>query len=397
MVDQGLSTLTNFALTIVIARSVDSASFGAFAVGYVAYYTVIAGVRGLVSLPLSIRVSRQAEQTGETSAGAGAAALVGVVAGLVLAVSGMALRSQTGDVLLVFGLLMPGLCLQDTWRYVFFTTARPTLAVRNDLVWVVAQTVFIALVIVFVDDAAVVWFAVAWGGAALVAACYGVAQAQMPAWRQAVAFLRRHWDLGARLSAESVLSSGSAMITTLVIGGIVGPAGVGSIRGASTLFGPLTTLQMGIISAAIPEGSRAIKSRPAAVPAALQAISAGGAALTIVWGAALWVLPEAWGRQVLGDTWHGAHAVLVPVLALMVGRAVMTGGNVGLKVLEAAQASLSLLIVAVLVSTLGALIGVWIGGLGGAAWGIAAGGWVHAVGSWSTFARLYRQGAEERH
>src|SRR5918995_933639 len=105
VVDQGLSTLTNFALTIVIARSVDSASFGAFAVGYVAYYTVIAGVRGLVSLPLSIRVSRQAEQTGETSAGAGAAALVGVVAGLVLAVSGMALRSQTGDVLLVFGLL----------------------------------------------------------------------------------------------------------------------------------------------------------------------------------------------------------------------------------------------------------------------------------------------------
>ena len=57
LVDQAVSSLTNFAVVILAIRTVGSAQFGAFSLAYVTYGFVLSASRGLVTGPLQVRFS----------------------------------------------------------------------------------------------------------------------------------------------------------------------------------------------------------------------------------------------------------------------------------------------------------------------------------------------------
>src|SRR5205807_2619487 len=55
--DQAMSSLTNFAVSIYIARTLGAAQFGAFSLAYVTYAFALNASRGLATDPLMVRVS----------------------------------------------------------------------------------------------------------------------------------------------------------------------------------------------------------------------------------------------------------------------------------------------------------------------------------------------------
>ncbi|HEY9379073.1 MAG TPA: hypothetical protein VIQ02_18500, partial [Jiangellaceae bacterium] len=79
--DQAISSLSNFALGIFVARTFGASSFGAFTLAYVTYTVVINAARGLATDPLLVRHSGDVHRRWRraTSAATGTALVVGVV------------------------------------------------------------------------------------------------------------------------------------------------------------------------------------------------------------------------------------------------------------------------------------------------------------------------------
>ena len=76
------------------------------------------------------------------------------------------------------GLTLPGLMLQDSWRYSFFALGRGGHAFLNDTIW--AVTLLPALVFLrATGHADVFWFIFAWGATAAIGAAVGPLQARV--------------------------------------------------------------------------------------------------------------------------------------------------------------------------------------------------------------------------
>ena len=191
--DQAVSSLTNFAVSIYIARYA----------GRGAVRRVQPGLRDLrvraqrVARPGHRPAAGQVQRHGRRRPGGGpspsctgTAAVVGLVTGACVLVAAALLSGAARLAFLALGLTLPGLLLQDSWRYSFFALGRGSQAFLNDTIWAVA--LIPALVLAAGDrHANVFWFVFAWGAAAAVggrrraAAGPGHAQA-VRRWRVAV-------------------------------------------------------------------------------------------------------------------------------------------------------------------------------------------------------------------
>jgi len=388
--DQGVSSLTNFAATLVIARSLDVAAFGAFSLAFLVTALMVTVERAIVALPLAIRTSTQPDQGDEVAAAAGAAVVCGGLAGLSILIAAVAIGGQVGQALAVVGVLAPGLALQDTWRFAFFTAGRASRAVVNDLVWAGAQAVLFTAVLLPGRGSAATLTA-AWAGGAAVAAVVGSAQAGIvPALSRAGYYLGRHRRLGGVFALEVVISRGLFQITVMALGAILSVGAVGAIRGCQALFGPYTVMLLGLQSAGIPEGSRLLARAPHRLDLVLRAMSGALAVVSLAWGAALLLMPDAWGRALLGATWPAAREVLVPTTVMTVGVAVSCGAIVGLRILSAAVSSLRVRVVAGITALGAGVAGGTYGGLVGGVWGLCIGAWINAVGTWWALGRVRR-------
>jgi O-antigen/teichoic acid export membrane protein len=388
--DQGVSSLTNFAATLVIARSLDADAFGAFSVAFLVTALMITVDRAVVALPLAIRTSTRTDQRDELAAAAGAALVCGGVGGLVVLGAAAAIGGQVGGALAVVGVLAPGLALQDTWRFTFFTARRPCKALVNDLVWATAQGALFAAILLADEDSAATLTA-AWAGGAVVAALAGTVQAGMlPALSRTWSYLSRHRRLGGVFALEVVISRGLYQVTVMALGVILGVGGVGAIRGSQALFGPYTVALLGLQSAGIPEGSRLLQRAPHRLDLVLKAMSATLVTVSLAWGTVLLVIPNAWGRALLGDTWSSARDVLVPTTVMTAGIGAACGAIVGLRILSAAVSSLKVRIVAGVAALATAVAGGALGGLTLGVWGLCVGSWINAAGTWWALGRVPR-------
>src|SRR3974390_615880 len=135
--DQGMSSLTNFLANIYVARELGAVSYGAFSLAFVTYSFALNASRGLSTDPLLVRFSATDLPTWRraVASSSGTAALTGVVTGVfVLGVTPL-LGGSTRAAFLALGLTLPGLLLQDSWRFAFFAHGRGVLAFLNDTAW----------------------------------------------------------------------------------------------------------------------------------------------------------------------------------------------------------------------------------------------------------------------
>src|SRR5689334_13431119 len=312
--DQALSSVTNFALSVLVARAVGLDSFGAFGLAFTTYTFTLGAARAVCSEPLGVRY--RATDRGTCRAGTrratGAALVIGTLSGLGCAAAALAFTGTLREALLALAVTMPGLIVQDTWRTAFFSRMRGSYAFANDLVWAIAQVALVGALFI-VGRKTTPLFVLAWGGAGTVAALFGICQARLlPApwltWR----WLRAQRDLSPRYLVE-FLARNAANAGSMYMTGVFGGLGAaGALRGAQVALGPLNILNMGITAPAITEAVRL--SRRSATRMLRFAAAVGGAlaVASIAWGVFMFLLPDHVGHALLRRSWEPAHDVILP-------------------------------------------------------------------------------------
>jgi len=116
--DQAMSSLSNAAMSLYIARELGATEFGAFSVAYVTYSFVLNASRGLATDPLLVRYSHVEHSVWKRAVQCctATAAGVGLVSGLACLGVGLVATGITGQSFIALGIALPGLMLQDSWR-----------------------------------------------------------------------------------------------------------------------------------------------------------------------------------------------------------------------------------------------------------------------------------------
>ncbi|MFH8289997.1 hypothetical protein [Streptomyces sp. NPDC018059] len=372
LADQAASSLTNFAVGIYVARSLGLAAFGVFSLAWVTYGVVLSVSRGLATDPLVVRFSGvpDASWRGAVARSSGAALGVGAAIGAACLVAGLALGGRVGPAFAGLGVMLPGLLLQDAWRYSFFAAGAGRKAFVNDLVWGVA---LVPAMVVAARVGSVAAFVLAWGASAAVAAVYGCFQSGIrPHLTGAREWLREHRDLGYRYLAENVSTSGASQLRAYGLGAIAGVGAVGAVRGAELLLGPFLAVLMGLSLVTVAEAARVLRRAPHRLGAFCLLLGGAQAVAALLWGAALLLVPDRAGELVLGDVWSSASQLIVPATLGVAFAGLGTGAAAGLRALAAAGRSLRSQLFASACYVGGGLGGAAVAGTVGSAWGVAA-------------------------
>ncbi|MER5956977.1 hypothetical protein [Streptomyces longhuiensis] len=371
LADQAASSLSNFAVGIYVARSLGVTAFGVFSLAWVTYGVVLSVSRGVGTDPLVVRFSGvpDASWRGAVARSSGTALGVGAAIGTVCLAVGLALGGSVGIAFACLGVMLPGLLLQDAWRYAFFAAGTGRKAFVNDLVWGVA---LVPAMVVAARVGSVAAFVLAWGASAAVAALYGCLQSGIrPRLTGARQWLSTHRDLGYRYLVENTCLSGASQLRAYGLGAIVGVGAVGAVRGAELLLGPFLAVLMGLSLVTVAEAARVLRQAPHRLGSFCLLLGGGQAVAALLWGTALLLMPDRLGEFVLGDVWHDASQLILPAVLGVAGAGLGTGAAAGLRALAAARRSLRSQLFASACYVSGGLGGAVAAGTVGSAWGVA--------------------------
>ncbi|MEU1517065.1 hypothetical protein ABZ490_33790 [Streptomyces sp. NPDC005811] len=393
LADQAASSISNFAVGIYVARSLGVTAFGVFSLAWVTYGVVLNVSRGLATDPLVVRFSGvpEASWRAAVARSTGTALVVGTAIGAVSLVVGLALGGRLGPAFVCLGVLLPGLLLQDAWRFSFFAAGNGRKAFVNDVVWCVA---LVPAMVAAAHAGTVAAFVLAWGASAAVAAAYGCLQSGIrPRLTEARGWLGEQRDLGYRYLVENVSLSGASQLRAYGLGAIAGIGAVGAVRGAELLMGPFLAVLMGLSLVTVPEAARVLRQAPQRLGTFCLLLGGGQAIAALLWGGSLLLLPDRLGELALGSVWPSASQLIVAITFSVAGAGLGTGAAAGLRALGAARRSLRSQLFASVCYVGGGLGGAALAGTVGSAWGVAAA----TVGSSAVWWLHLRSALRERH
>jgi O-antigen/teichoic acid export membrane protein len=394
--DQAMSSISNFAVNIYIARTLGAVQYGAFALAYVTYGFALNASRGLGTDPLLVRFSGTDLPTWRRAVArcTGTATVMGLAMGaLALAVS-VFLHGTTGLAFLALGLTLPGLLVQDSWRFAFFALGRGGQAFLNDTIWTIV--LLPALVLLRqTGHANVFWFVFAWGAAAAVAAVVGPLQARVvPKASGGWGWVSQHRDLGPRYLAEGTLNSSQNQLRNYGIGFILGLGALGYVQAANTLMGPFMVIFFGMGLVLLPEAARILRKAPGRLPLFCACASGGLAVCGLAWGIILLLaLPRGLGQLMLGSLWQPTYPLVLPSTIAIMGGCVQAGAGVGLHALGSASRSLRAMAIASALFVICGLIGAVLDGAVGTMYGAAVASWAGALLFWMQLRNALREPA----
>ena len=333
VLDQAVSSGTNFALALVVVRSVPTDDFGAFSFVVVLHIVAIGVVRSVCTEALVIRTSGSMGEIAAASRScAGAVVCLGAASGLLCVVAAVVVGGPMRSVLLVLGLSLPLLLLQDAGRHLSFARLEPRLATVSDLAWAVVLLVLVlALAALSVDDSWVYLLAWAVGGgvgAALLVRSLPV----VPAMGEGVRWLASTWSLGRSLLANYSLTAAPTYLLLLVTPLVADIATLAEVRAAFIPFGVLGVVFQGIAMLAVPycvrAGARAELRRRAVLVSAVLAVAA------VAWGAVVLAVPDAVGTRVIGDLWQQSSSTRAAFALAVIFEGAGIGAVVALQALS---------------------------------------------------------------
>jgi O-antigen/teichoic acid export membrane protein len=372
--DQGISSLSNFAIGLFVARSFGASSFGAFTLAFITYTVVINAARGLATDPLLVRYSGRIGRRwlSATAAASGTALAVGVAVGVLSILAGLVLPDPVGPMFIALGVGLPGLALQDSWRFAFFACGRGSAAFLNDLFWTVL--LFLSLLVLHGWGNSAAHCLLAFGVTATLAALFGMVQARvLPRPFRALDWLHTHRELSIRYLVENVSISGASQLRSFVVGAVAGLAAVGYVRASEILMGPFIVVLMGISQVAVPEASRVFHRESRHLARFCFILGGVQAAGAIVWGAILLtVFPLGPGPLLLKELWMPT-AQLLPAITLTVAAAsFITAATAGLRAMGVARRSLRAQLIGSVAYVICGAAGAVVAGAVGTSWGVTA-------------------------
>lgn len=392
VVDQLLSSGSNFIALLLGARYLSVSQFGSFSLALVTYTLVLGVCRALCSEALLVRpgddVAVQRRAAGRAT---GAAVWVGLSAAVILAAVALATGGSLSRSLMVLSLTITGLLVQDTLRYAAFATGTPLPAVLSDGMWVVGQAICLGALIATRNTSAPLML-LAWTAPGVLAGVVqAVRQHVRPAIGDGLGWVTQNRDLSVRYLLDFLSGAGAAHLASYVLALSAGVAAVGSIRGAQTLFGPVNVLLTGAYIVLVPEGRRAASRSKRSLTVACVGASTLFAFLSAGLLLAFSLVSDTRGASVLGETWTTARDVLVPVGLASVAAGVMAGAIAGLRSLAAARELLRVRLFTIPTTLALPIGGALLGDASGLAWGITASVWWNVGWYWAAYRQALRR------
>ncbi|MEP7021469.1 MAG: hypothetical protein ABI808_12510 [Pseudonocardiales bacterium] len=302
--DQGFSGLSNVLMVLTVANGLSPTSFGSFALAYAILTFLLTLSRSFFGTQLTLSHERSVARE-QAHAAFGAIVIVSpliilVVLGVGLSVNG---TNHVG-VTAVVALAAPIVCIQDVLRYAAVAVERPAAALISDISWTVIMAAAV-VGLVRLHGAAILAL---WLGAAVFAlvVCViflGVA----PGLRAGSRLLRDRHVVAQSVTIGAIAISGAGLLVSIATTRFLGPAALGSLRGASAMMGPLNVLFAFVSLNLTPTLARRARARDLDFCVKLAAVVTVG---IIAWASVLLLLPSSIGTHLLGRTWTGTRTVL---------------------------------------------------------------------------------------
>jgi O-antigen/teichoic acid export membrane protein len=381
-----MSSLSNAAMSLYIAHELGATQFGAFSVAYVTYSFVLNASRGLATDPLLVRYSHAEHRVWKRAVQCctATAAVVGVVMGIACLIAGAVASGTTALAFIALGVSLPGLMLQDSWRYSFFALGKGGRAFLNDTIWTVGLGVALEGLRVW-HHQTVFWFVLMWGLTANLAALCGMFQARLlPRLSGIGEWLSRMRDLGPRYLLENTATAGSGQLRIYAVGFVAGLEAVGHVQEGSLLMGPFFVIFMGISLVTVPEATRMLHRSTRHLRRYCALVSVGLSLLALCWGLILlFALPRGLGTLLLhAKQWQPVYGLVIWLTLAMMGSCVIAGAMAGLRALGIARRSLRANLIASGVYLVLGVLGAVENGALGSVEGTALATWIGAGVYW---------------
>lgn len=391
--DQILSSATNFALGVLVARSTDAIGLGEWSLVFWTYLLLLNLARSTGAQPLIVLASAATTEDWRQAVRAvtGLGAVIGIVAALVIAPIGL-LLGGAGESAVVLAIGLPILLVQDAYRYGLVAAGRARAAFASDLGWAAVMGAEIAIVAISgltlsVPAIVAIWIVGALGGALVGAGAARLA----PSLGASGDWLRENRALATGFAVGSMVDTLAQTAIQFALAFVAGLATVGAIRAALLLLSPILVTYQGLLLVAAPEARRLLSGQPARLPRYLATFGLALGAVAVIGGAAALLLPPEVGRHVVGETRDAAAAVLPLIVIATAVRVAGGGASAGLVALGAAKAIARVSIWTSALMIMFVIGGAVVGGAVGAAAGFAAGYLVTSLATWRAFIGAYSQ------
>lgn len=387
--DQVVSSGSNFASGVIVARLSGAGQYGEYMLAFTVWVVVVGLHRALIAEPLIIRSGATDAARSPVGQGLVAEVLLGAALGVVVAIAGVATIAAGAPFGLPLLTLAPWLvCLlvQDYWRAICFQRQRPGLALSNDVVFLAVQ---LGMIIVFAS--------LGWRTAGYIIAAWGIgatAGSVLGLWwfrsfarpSEGRRLLRHLWPLSRWTLADFSTGFAADQAYLAFVALLLAPVDYGGFRAAASFMGPIIVILHAGSNIGLPEASRRAASQGvAALGTVARRLTGGAFACIALYGTAVGATGEKILRLVYGDSF-AEFAPLVALASVQYMLAVLVfGQGIALKAAgrmrllwraRALVAVASLISMVVLVSLFGTI---------GAGWaGVCTGGYF-AIGVYAVY------------
>lgn len=401
VLDQALSSATNFVVLFAALRWLSIDGVGIFTIAYTSALTVMAISRALLLQPLAVRFSGETSSHIKTAAEEALGASLSVGLSLVFLAGtlwGAGLNSL-GPPFLAAAVATVVLLLQDGWRFYYFISSYPWRAVFNDGIRLVS-TIAAILFVRQLWHITVPHLLLAWAVGAVAACMHGWLSTRIrPRITRTARWIRGTRSIGLAFAVDVIVERLGAQFSLGIVGIIGGAGTLGRIGAARTLMSPITTVTTAVDIFALPEMSRLEKASSSRSMAFSVALSVGLGSAIMAFTAVALLVPVDVGRFLAGPNWEFASKFLLPIGVWTAASGARQGPRILLKALEEPRkvltTSLASACVLVTMTTIGSSMGAT-----EASWAFATGYLVSLVLWWSAAVsslRAARQIVERSH
>ncbi len=395
LASQAISSASSFLLTIAVLHEASISQFAVFSICFTTYLLLLQLSRSMFGLPTLILYSSDAGggEGGlpQSRKAAGGSVVVGLMAAAALLITAVIVDAERGQYA-AMGLVVPFLLYQDAVRHFAFARARPQIAAGSDGLWLGLQLLGTVGALATGNDSAVALIGI-WGVSGAVGGiAAGLKLSYLPVIGSSFAWLKSNASLCRKLVTEFIANSGSYYALLYGLAFVAGLDQLGALRAAHTFIGPVIVLLLGTNSLGVPESVR-MKDDPSALLRFTSLIAGALAAVSLVWGVAIYYALPWLGPRFFTETWATARP-LIPLLSLFAaGVGVSVGLTSGLRAsslhgwIMKARAATSCLVLLI------GLPGSVLVGAEGALLGLLAGEWLFCVLAALRFHRTFRTGA----
>jgi len=300
--DQGVNSVSNFALVALAAVASTPVEFGQFSIAYAFFLFFLGAGRALVGETLLVRESRQ--MTAAPGAVMGAALTFALPGGVLLGVIALFIPDPFRVVWFALAVAAVVAPVQDALRFIALAEGRSDRALLLDAIWTVpAIAAMIPLAWAGVGAA---WIVAVWLGGAVVSLLVGALLSRaVPRPWQGMRWLGGHRSSAVRYVLEFSSLNASTLLVWVLLAPLLGAAAVGALRGAQLLMSPLNTVFASLRIAMIPELIRVADSPR--YRRRLWELAGILSVAVVLWGGAVLIIDGGIGRLILGATWDGAE------------------------------------------------------------------------------------------